>query len=94
MMRLYDDYMRTTVNIDSHLLAEAKSVAARTHRPLGSVIDDALRVLLVERAEIAGQEDFFLPTDGRSGLRPGVDLEDKEHLAELLGDNLPNHAAP
>jgi hypothetical protein len=86
--------MRTTVNIDSHLLAEAKIEAARTHRSLGAVIDDALRVLLVEHASHIERESFSLPTDGRSGLRPGIDLEDKEQLADLLGDNLPNHAAP
>lgn len=86
--------MRTTVNIDPRLLAEAKIVAARTHRSLGAVIDDALRVMLVDRADDTEREDFSLPTDGGTGLRPGVDLEDKEHLAELLGDNLPNHAAP
>ena len=28
-----------------------------------------------------------LPTDGGSGLQPGVDLEDREAMAELLGDN-------
>lgn len=28
-----------------------------------------------------------LPTGGGSGLRPGVDLDNKEQLAELLDDN-------
>ena len=81
--------MRTTVNIDDALLAEAKSVAARTHRSLGSVFEEALRVLLIERAEARNStEPFSLPV-GRatSGVWPGVDLEDKEHLAELLEDN-------
>ncbi|HEX3779342.1 MAG TPA: CopG family transcriptional regulator [Pseudonocardiaceae bacterium] len=86
--------MRTTVNIDPHLLAEAKAVAARTGRPLGAVLDDALRVLLVERAEEARRAEFSLPSFSGSGLQPGVDLTDKEQLAELLGDNQPNHAAP
>lgn len=82
--------MRTTLNIDDHLLAEAKQVAARTHRPLGEVVDDALRLLVAQRD--AGRrhrrgEKFELPTDGQGGLRPGVDLGDKELMAELLGDN-------
>jgi hypothetical protein len=34
-----------------------------------------------------------LPVGGGSGLQPGIDLEDKESLAEALGDNLPFHAA-
>ena len=80
--------VRTTVNIDDHLLAEAKAKAARGHRTLGAVLDDALRVLLVERATSApGRRRVVLPTDGTSGLQPGVDLEDKEALADLIGDN-------
>lgn len=78
--------MRTTVNIDDDLLGRARAVAVRTGRSLGDVVDDALRVLLIERhATVHGPVD--LPTSGGSGLQPGVDLEDKEALAELLGDN-------
>jgi predicted transcriptional regulator len=80
--------MRTTVNIDDHLLAEAKILAARTSRPLGTVIDDALRVMFHRSDnENAVRQEFRLPTHGAGGLQPGVDLEDKEALAELLGDN-------
>jgi hypothetical protein len=33
------------------------------------------------------REEFRLPTHGAGGLQPGVDLEDKEALADLMGDN-------
>jgi predicted transcriptional regulator len=79
--------MRTTVNIDNHLLAEAKVLAAKTSRSLGAVIDDALRAMLRRDSEQAAREAFRLPTHGAGGLQPGVDLADKEALAELLGDN-------
>lgn len=79
--------MRTTVNIDDRLLAEAKVLAARTSRPLGAVLDDALRALLLRGDDDAGPIEFRLPTHGRGGLQPGVDLDDKEALAELMGDN-------
>lgn len=80
--------MRTTVNIDDHLLAEAKVLAARTSRSLGAVLDDALRAMLRRDAgEHGAPEEFRLPTLGLGGLQPGVDLEDKEALAELMGDN-------
>ena len=79
--------MRTTVTINDHLLSEAKMVAARTHRTLGEVIDDALRGFLIERPARRSTADFSLPTDGKGGLVAGVDLEDKEQLAEILGDN-------
>ncbi|GFG86831.1 type II toxin-antitoxin system VapB family antitoxin [Mycolicibacter algericus] len=79
--------MRTTVNIDDHLLAEAKVVAARTSRPLGAIVDDALRAFLRRGTGSKARQVFELPTHGHGGLRPGVDLDDKDALAELLGDN-------
>lgn len=79
--------MRTTVNIDDHLLAEAKVLAAQTSRSLGSVVEDALRALLRRDANERDAVTFRLPVHGSGGLQPGVDLEDKEALAELTGDN-------
>lgn len=43
------------MNIDEHLLEEAKVVAARTSRSLGAVLDDALRALL--RRDSAGHRE-------------------------------------
>ncbi len=69
-------------------------VAVRSGRSLGEIIDDALRAALAERqAATHPRRRVVLPTDGGSGLQPGVDLEDKEALAELLGENAPRHAA-
>lgn len=79
--------MRTTVNIDANLLAEAKVLAAQTSRPLGAIVDDALRALLRRRGEQGSRTEFGLPTHGSGGVQEGVDLEDKDALAELLGDN-------
>lgn len=78
--------VRTTVNIDDHLLAEAKQMAARSHRSLGEVVDDGLRLLTAQRDE-GKRRSVNLPTFGSGGLQPGVDLDDKEQMAELLGDN-------
>lgn len=77
--------MRTTVNIDDALLQAARERAARSRRSLGDVVDDALRVLLAERPD--ERPPVELPTYGGSGLRPGVDLEDKDALAELLDED-------
>lgn len=79
--------MRTTVNIDDQLLAEAKVLAARTSRSLGSVLEDALRAMLRRQDDKGGRREFRLPTHGAGGLQAGVDLDDKEALAELTGDN-------
>jgi len=81
------------VNIDDHLLAEAKVVAARSHRPLGAVIDDALRIALAGRtAEDTPRPRVDLPVSGGAGLQPGVVLEDKASVAAALGDDLPFRA--
>jgi Bacterial antitoxin of type II TA system, VapB len=79
--------MRTTVDIADDLLAQAKVLAASSHRTLSAVVSDALRVLLKrdETSRTAGNWTF--PTDGDGGLRPGVNPEDKEALADLLGEN-------
>lgn len=79
--------MRTTVNISDDLLAEAKLLATKTRRSVGAVIDDALRVLLKGQRADGEQSAWSFPTRGGGGLQPGVNLEDREALADLLGDN-------
>lgn len=80
------------MNIDDALLRRLKEFAVRSGRSLGDIIDDALRVFLSEPRQ-GGRQPVDLPVFGGSGLRPGVDLEDKEALAALLGDDGPARAA-
>lgn len=81
--------MRTTVNIDERLLGHAKLIAAREHRSLGSVLEEALQKLLDDDAKPRSGADFVLHTftPARPRLLPGVDLADKELMARLLEDN-------
>lgn len=72
------------MTIDDGLLAAAKAVAASTGTSLGAVVDDGLRLLLARRALSPTAQPPVLPVFGGSGLRPGVDLEDKDGLAALL----------
>jgi hypothetical protein len=75
--------MRTTLNLDDQLLIEAKQIAARTHRTLTSVIEDALRESLARRRQAAEQPPVRLPTfEGR--LQPGVNLDDSASLLDLM----------
>ena len=84
--------MRTTLTIDDHLLSEAKAVAARTHRTIGSVFEDALRQMLARADDPRSPTGAVsLPSDGGSGLQPGVALENKDQIAQLVGDE-DNHA--
>jgi hypothetical protein len=80
--------MRTTINLDDDLLAEAKQVAARTGRTVASVVEDALRESLHRRNRTA-QGAVELPTFGEGGVQPGVDLDDSAALLDLLDQNDP-----
>lgn len=87
--------MRTTVTIDDELLARAKLIAASTHRTIGSVLEDALRALIAGQTTVASGQPFLLPdlAYDKPGLIEGVDLFDRDQLADLLGDN-EAHALP
>jgi hypothetical protein len=77
--------MRTTINIDDDLLAEAKQVAARTGRSLTAVVEDALRESLHRRHQTASRA-VELPVFGEGGVQPGVDLDDSAALLDLMED--------
>lgn len=77
--------MRTTVSIPDELLRDAKLAAAGAGRTLSELVEDGLRLLL-SRREAPTTSAPALPVYGGSGLRPGVDLEDKEGLAALLDE--------
>lgn len=69
--------MRTTVNIQDELLTETRARAVRGRKTLGSVIEDALQALFIERPnETHTWARVVLPTGGGSGLQPRVALED------------------
>ena len=78
--------MRTTVNIEDRLLIEAKTMAARSGRTLGAVIEDALRVALARRDAAGGSGGVQLPVHDAGGLMPGVDLDDSAALQDLIED--------
>jgi hypothetical protein len=75
--------MRTTINIEDALLAEAKQVAARTGRSLAAVVEDALRESLHRRRRTA-RRDVELPVFGEGGVQAGVDLDDSAALLDLM----------
>lgn len=76
--------MRTTINVDDELLTEAKVVAAKEHRTLSEIIEDALRQALSRRASSGDRPPIELPVFEGNGLLPGVDLDDTDALLELM----------
>lgn len=75
--------MRTTINVDDGLLAQAKLRAAESGTTLTRLIEDSLRETLSRRDE-PGAEPLETITFRGGGLMPGVDLDDNAALLELL----------
>lgn len=75
---------RTTFRIDEEILAEAKALAARQHRSLNSVMEEALRRMIASAGELEDRPEVDVITwDG--AIAPGADLSPgaiKERLAE------------
>jgi len=78
--------IRTTVNLPDELLTAAKRSALDTGRTLTKVIEDALRAALAREGSGEGEQPE-LPTYGREGIRPGVDLDDTASLLDLIDDD-------
>jgi putative antitoxin of VapBC-like toxin-antitoxin system len=76
--------VRTTINLDDGLLADARLLAQQTRRTLTAVIEDALR----ERLARPQATDVLAPTQlttvAGNGLQPGVHLGDSGGLRELM----------
>lgn len=82
--------MRTTLNIDDHLLTDARILAARTGRTLTAVIEDALREALSRDSGAQPEAaPFAFPTFAGTGPAPGVDLDDSASLLDQLESGLP-----
>ena len=75
--------MRTTLNIDDHLMAKVKQIARSSGITITQVVENALR------KEIAGEppdrKQFEFPWITVSGrILPGVDLSDRDSLHEVM----------
>jgi hypothetical protein len=75
--------MRTTIHLPDDLLARAKRAAIDSNRTVTAVIEEALRAALSRRRGAPGAR-LDLPTFGRGGLQPGVDLDDSAALLDVL----------
>jgi hypothetical protein len=82
---------RTTFRIDEEILSEAKAVAARQHRSLNSVMEEALRRWLAVAQELRHRPPVDLPTSGTPGgrhpsweeIQEILEQEDIEHFREV-----------
>lgn len=76
--------MRTTLQIDDHLMRAAKQAAAESGRTLTAVIEDALRLALSKSGRSAPTEKFELPVFHMGAPLPGVDLDNSAALLDLM----------
>ena len=87
--------MRTTVSIRDDLYLEARKLAVARGCTVGSVIEDAITLLLVRQREALDATAASLPelpTFSGGGVRPGVDLDSNASLSEVLDEDVPLHA--
>jgi hypothetical protein len=75
--------MRTTLDIDDHVLRSAKQLAAREGKTLTRIVEEALRERVrTTRRPVQGFRLELLTKKGR--LIPGVNLADRDALYERM----------
>lgn len=91
---------RTTFRINEDVLAQAKALAARQHRSLNSVMEEALRRMLAAAEKEAGRPPVKLTTSGTPGGGPHLtpadikeilEQQDIEHFLEVAADDARGH---
>ncbi len=76
--------MRTTMNLPDALLEQVKRHAAESGRTVTSVMEEALRQLLSQPADVSAHDANRLPAYGTVGAQPLVDLSDRDALWAVL----------
>lgn len=76
--------MRTTIELNDELLRAAKQAAARERTSLRAIVERALRAHLARPTAGDGYELRWRTERGR--LLPGVTLDDRDALIDLMED--------
>lgn len=80
--------MKTTLDLNDQLIADAKALAAQQRTSLTRLIEEGLHMRL--RARVTGPARSRPPLPvfkGRGGLVSGVDARSNKALLEALGDD-------
>ena len=73
--------MKTTLNLDEHLIREAKKRAAESGTTLTHVVEEALRDALTPHEASEGDEVRWVVVDGGA---PRIDIADRNALYEFM----------
>jgi Family of unknown function (DUF6364) len=80
--------MKTTLNLNDHLLANAKALAAQQRTSLTRLIEEGLQWRLRAEADAPAKGRARLPVfKGRGGLVAGVDPLSNKALLEALDND-------
>ena len=80
--------MKTTLNIDDNLLAEAKAQAVRERTTLTRLVEEGLNLRMRSRARVVRAGRSALPLlRGTGALRAGIDPTSNRSLFEAAGDD-------
>lgn len=80
--------MKTTLDLNDQLLAEAKSLAARQRTSLTRLIEEGLQLRLRSPVTETPKSRRRLPVfKGRGGLVAGIDARSNKALLDALGDD-------
>lgn len=82
--------MRTTIRLNDQLLAEVKTLAAKTGKSMTAIIEESLRVTLSQKRAAETRRYVKLTTVGGEGLQPGVNLDNSAALLDLMEANDPS----
>lgn len=70
--------------MDDELLNAAKKHAVKTGRTLTALLEDAVRCFLALETRPKKRRPEKLPTFGKGGLQPGVDLDNTADLFDVM----------
>lgn len=80
--------MKTTLDLNDQLLANAKALAAQQRTSLTSLIEEGLQLRLRAKPVDLARRQTRLPVfEGRGGLVAGVEPRSNKALLEALGDD-------
>lgn len=80
--------MKTTLDINDQLLADAKALAATQRTSLTRLIEEGLQLRLRAKPARPDRPPVRLPVfEGRGGLVAGVDARSNKALLAALGDD-------
>lgn len=85
---LYHEFMKTTLDLNDQLLADAKALASQQRTSLTRLIEEGLQLRLRAKADAHKRERCRLPVFlGRGGLVEGVNPLSNKALLKALDDD-------